>query len=33
MPVVERAAPAAAMAELKAHLRLEDGAEDALLAG
>lgn len=33
MPMVERAPPAAALAELKAHLRLEDGAEDALLAG
>lgn len=33
MLVVEKAAAAAAIAELKAHLRVEDGAEDALLAG
>ncbi|MCG2839762.1 phage head-tail connector protein [Sandaracinobacter sp. RS1-74] len=30
---VERAAPAAALAELKAYLRIEDSLEDALLAG
>lgn len=32
MLAVEKAPPAAALAELKAHLRLEDGVEDALLA-
>lgn len=33
MANVEKAPPAAALAELKAFLRIEDGAEDALLAG
>lgn len=33
MLVVEKAVAGAAIAELKAHLRVEDGAEDALLAG
>jgi uncharacterized phiE125 gp8 family phage protein len=33
MGQVERAAPAAALAELKAFLRIEDEGEDALLAG
>jgi uncharacterized phiE125 gp8 family phage protein len=33
MRVVETGAPAAALAELKAYLRIEDAHEDALLAG
>jgi uncharacterized phiE125 gp8 family phage protein len=33
MAMVERAPPAAAIAELKAYLRIEGGEEDALLAG
>ena len=33
MLVEDRAPPAVALAELKAHLRLEDSAEDALLIG
>ncbi len=33
MRVVETGAPAAALSELKAYLRIEDGREDALLAG
>jgi uncharacterized phiE125 gp8 family phage protein len=33
MAMVERAAPAAALAELKVFLRIEDEREDALLAG
>jgi uncharacterized phiE125 gp8 family phage protein len=33
MATVERAPPAAALAELKSYLRIEDSREDALLAG
>lgn len=33
MQMVEKAPPAAMLEELKAYLRLEDGREDALLAG
>ncbi len=33
MAKVDKAPPAAALAELKAYLRIEEGAEDALLAG
>ncbi len=33
MRTIEKVPPAAALAELKAYLRIEDGHEDALLAG
>ena len=33
MPMIDRAPPAAALAELKAYLRIESSQEDALLAG
>lgn len=33
MATIERGPPVAALAELKAFLRIEDGAEDALLSG